>query len=191
MLVSCELSQPWSWSGEARHTSRHINTPRYKTLFYDLHYSAHSVYSSGERAESRSAVGIMKMRASQRKLSAQTTLEGPGLPEVYECKFLFHSSNLICHPLLWLAKFAKLPLLWRWNWTLYICFWKILFVVWNQLVSSLKIPPLCFINKQTFNKITPGSVGSDFSKRTKLGPVRGWGSTVPNVSVLWKVFLLL
>lgn len=101
----------------------------------------------GQRTSRGSAVSVPRKQASQGKLSVQTTLEVPGLPEACKRTFLLRSSNLIRHLYCGWPSLSKLPLLWLWNLTLWMCFWKILFVVWNQPVSNLKISSLAYINK--------------------------------------------
>lgn len=49
---------------------------------------------------------IKKTQASRGKFSAYPELEVAGLPEVRKHKLLLQRGNLICHLLLWLAKFA-------------------------------------------------------------------------------------
>ena len=115
--------------------------------------SVPSPHCLGQRTSSGSAVIVTRKQASQGKLSVQTVLEVPGLPEVCKRTFLLHSSNLICHLYCGWPSLSKLPLLWLWNLTLWICFWKILFVVWNQPVSNLKISSLDYINKLASNTI--------------------------------------
>lgn len=81
---------------------------KYKSLQYDLHYLVFSLCGLGTKSLKWVSSQYYKDASFSGNALSSDCTQDSGLPEVHKRKCLFRSSNLICHILLWLAKFAQI-----------------------------------------------------------------------------------